>query len=293
MPTALIDGILTNYEVVGSGPPLLMFAPGGFNATLENWRSFSVYGRYKPLDHLPERYTCIVFDQRESGRSGGRVESLSWSRYAAHGKGLLDHLGIERAHVMGGCMGCSSVVALAVAHPETVRSMILFWPAGGPKYRLKNHDRFMRHRAYVREAGLEGVAAVARGHEQPFTQDARIGPWGTILRHDDAFVADYTRLDPQRYDLLVAGMAKALFDRDTVAGAEPEDLLRLDTPALIVPGEDASHAPSAARYLQECLSGSAYWDVPVAEQTERTVPPRLLDFLDSIAEEPASPAPRS
>jgi hypothetical protein len=76
-------------------------------------------------------------------------------------------------------------------------------------------------------------------------------------------------------------MVRLLFDRDTVPGPEPEDLMLLDVPALIVPGQDASHAPSAARYLQECLPASEYWDVPVVEQTEETVPPRLLEFLAS------------
>ena len=37
MPTAVIDGLTTRYEVKGSGPPLLMYAPGGFNATVEAW----------------------------------------------------------------------------------------------------------------------------------------------------------------------------------------------------------------------------------------------------------------
>ena len=75
-------------------------------------------------------------------------------------------------------------------------------------------------------------------------------------------------------------MARTLFDRDTAPGAEPEDLLRLDIPALIVPGRDAAHATSAARYLEECLPRSDYWDVPVADQTEATVPARVLAFLD-------------
>ena len=48
-------------------------------------------------------------------------------------------------------------------------------------------------------------------------------------------------------------MDAALFDRDTSPGAEPEDLLRLDIPAFIVPGHDESHATSAARYFEECL----------------------------------------
>jgi pimeloyl-ACP methyl ester carboxylesterase len=79
---------------------------------------------------------------------------------------------------------------------------------------------------------------------------------------------------------MVVGMARSLFDRDTAPGAEPEDLLRLDVPALIVPGRDAAHATSAARYLEECLPRAQYWDVPVAEQTEATVPARVLEFLD-------------
>jgi hypothetical protein len=68
-------------------------------------------------------------------------------------------------------------------------------------------------------------------------------------------------------------MVRGLFDRDTAPGAEPEDLLRLDVPALIVPGKDESHATSAARYLEECLPNATYWDVAVVDQTAQTAPP--------------------
>ena len=37
VPTANIDYITRNYEVVGTGQPRLMFAPGGFDASLEQW----------------------------------------------------------------------------------------------------------------------------------------------------------------------------------------------------------------------------------------------------------------
>ena len=81
-----------------------------------------------------------------------------------------------------------------------------------------------------------------------------------------------------------AVQARNLFDRDTAPGAEPEDLLRLDIPALIVPGRDAAHATSAARYLEECLPRAPYWDIPVAEQTEANVPPQVLAFLDEATQ---------
>jgi pimeloyl-ACP methyl ester carboxylesterase len=282
VPTAVIDGITTRYEVAGSGPPLLMFSPGGFDSTLESWTSVGIYRRLRLLDHLTEKYTCITFDRRESGLSGGRVERIAWSDYVAQGKGLLDHLEIERAHLMGGCVGCSTVAAFGVAHPEMVSSMVLFSPAGGVKYRMKQHARFDRHRAYVEEHGLEQVVALAMSHDKGFTQDPRVGPWVTLIRTDRSFADSYRQLEVDRYLVLAGGMARLLFDRDTVPGPEPEDLLQLDIPALIVPGQDDSHATSAARYLEECLLHAEYWDVPVSQQTEDTAPARVLQFLDRV-----------
>jgi hypothetical protein len=50
-----------------------------------------------------------------------------------------------------------------------------------------------------------------------------------------------------------------------------------------VPGQDASHATSAARYLEECLPRGEYWDMPVSGQTAHTAPARVLEFLGSAA----------
>ena len=149
MPTAVIDGIATHYEVTGDGPPLLMFSPGGFNATLANWTSFSIYARLGLVDQLARRYTCVMFDRRESGASGGRVERVTWADYAAQGKGLLDHLGIARAQLMGGCVGCSAVAVFAATWPEAAASMVLYSPAGGARYRIAQHARFARHLSFV------------------------------------------------------------------------------------------------------------------------------------------------
>ena len=118
MANAIIDGIATRYEVLGSGPPLLMYSPGGFDATIEKWSQQGVYAKVKPLDHLPKHYTCIVFDRRECGLSGGRVERVTWADYVAQGGGLLDHLKIDKAHLMGGCMGCCPVAGVRRRAPR-------------------------------------------------------------------------------------------------------------------------------------------------------------------------------
>jgi pimeloyl-ACP methyl ester carboxylesterase len=280
--TQVLDGILTRYEVTGTGPPLLMFSPGGFNAALENWRTHGLYRRTGMLDQLQERFTCITFDKRESGQSGGRVERIGWADYVRQGIALADHLGHDRVHVMGGCVGCSIAAGVAVADPSRVSAMVLFSPAGGVRYRMKQHARFASHQAFVDADGLAGVIALSEQSDAGFSDDGRVGPWVSVLRSDPTFAKHYRELDPDWYQRAVSGMARLLFDRDTVPGVEPEDLLALDVPTLIVPGDDSSHAPSAARYLQECLPSAQYWDVPVAAQTAETAPARVIDFLDSV-----------
>jgi pimeloyl-ACP methyl ester carboxylesterase len=281
MPTTVIDGITTRYEVVGFGPPVLMFSPGGFDATVEKWTTQGIYARIRPVEHLSTQYTCIVFDRRESGESDGRVEHITWAHYVAQGKGLLEHLGIQRAHIMGACMGCPPAVAFGVAHPEATTSLVLYWPVGGALYRINSHLRFAEHLAYVQERGLEGVVSLVTAEGKTFNQDPRGGPWASVIGRDRAFAKAYARQDVEHYKLLVAATRQTLFDRDTAPGAEPEDLLRLDIPALVVPGRDKSHATSAARYLEECLPRAEYWDVAVADQTEKTAPARLLEFLNN------------
>lgn len=282
MPTVAIDGIATRYEVVGSGPPILMFSPGGFDATIEKWSTLGVYARIQPIAALSSHYSCILFDRRECGLSGGRVETITWAHYVAQAKGLLDHLGIGRAHLMGGCMGCSPVIAFAAAYPRSVLGMILYWPVGGAKYRIKGQQRFAEHLGFVWEHGLAKVASLVAKEGKAFGADPRGGPWASVLKHDGDFARAYAKLDPVDYHQVVTDMCRNLLDRDTAPGAEPEELLRLEIPALVVPGHDESHATSAARYLEECLPASEYWDVPVAGQTAQAAPARLLQFLDSV-----------
>lgn len=279
MPTIEINGCRTRYETVGRGPALLMFSPGGFDSSLENWTSFGRYRNLGLIDALSPHYTCVVFDRRESGRSSGRLERLTWEKYVTQAVGLLDHLGIGRAHAMG--------AASAARVPRRSRSRT---PAGWPPwcssprphgytYRAAQQRRFRHHIGFVLEHGLQAVVDLARGSTAGFSKDPRVGPWAATLRSDDAFAAAYAATDLDRYLTIVSGTCRVLFDRDTVPGVEPEDLSVLEVPTLIVPGEDASHTRSAARYLQECLAVNEYWDVPVAEQTPQACAERVLDFL--------------
>ena len=284
MPFATIDGLDTHYQDLGQGPALLMYSPGGFDAQISKWSDLGVYKRIKLLDHLPKHFRCIVFDRRENGLSQGRVERITWQSYVRKGVGLLDHLGIDRAHVMGGCMGCSPVAAFGVAHPNRTRSMVHFWPVGGPSYRISSHQRFARHLAFVEENGLQAVVDLVRSHDKNFSADPRGGPWGQPIRNSQDFATAYADQDKARYLLTVTAMYRGLMDRDTAPGAEPEDLMTLNIPSLIVPGADGFHSTSAARYMQECLAGSEYWDITPDDLTEENAPARITAFLKALGD---------
>jgi pimeloyl-ACP methyl ester carboxylesterase len=89
MPTVTIDHLEVSYVTRGSGPALLMLAPGGFDATMEKWATAGVWKGMQPLDTLTRDFTMVAYDRRESGRSGGRVERLSWLLFAEQARALL------------------------------------------------------------------------------------------------------------------------------------------------------------------------------------------------------------
>jgi pimeloyl-ACP methyl ester carboxylesterase len=159
--------------------------------------------------------------------------------------------------------------------------MILWWPVGGAKYRIKAHQRFADHLSFVQQSGLQRVVEHVLKEGKAFNADPKAGPWASPIRTDPRFAAWFAKRDPKKYEVIVDGMRYALFDRDTSPGADPEDLFKLDIPALIIPGRDESHATSAARYLEECLPKSRYWDALPEAQTRESAVPRLLQFLEA------------
>ena len=83
-----------------------------------------------------------------------------------------------------------------------------------------------------------------------------------MIKRDRAFRGEPTRKqDVDAYKLIVVGMMRNLFDRDTAPGAEPEDMLQLDIPALVVPGQ---------RRLARHVSGALSRRVPARDPNTGT-----------------------
>jgi hypothetical protein len=92
------------------------------------------------------------------------------------------------------------------------------------------------------------------------------------------FAEAFGQQDPERYLGIVAASGRTLFDRDTPPGAEPEEIMAMKVPAVIIPGDDPSHASSGANYLRELLPQAEFWPVMPPEQTPDRVRERILEF---------------
>ena len=106
-----------SYERSGWGPPLLLIM--GMSGTFAHWHeSF--------LAQLRESFEVILYDHRGVGESGPLGEEpLTIARMAQDAAGLLAALQIDSAHVLGISMGGMVAQELALAHPESIRTLAL------------------------------------------------------------------------------------------------------------------------------------------------------------------------
>jgi pimeloyl-ACP methyl ester carboxylesterase len=280
VPFATINGIRIHYVIQGSGQPLLMFAPGGFRSVISRWTAQGGKREWKEMDGLAalsRHFTCIAYDRRESGLSGGRVEPLTWDLYVQEAKGLLDLAGASEAHVLGSCMGAALALAFAVRHPGACKSLLLHWPVGGYRWMMKGHTFFARHLDFVRANGLDAVVARAREGEN-FWLDPEIGPWGSPAALYPEFASELVRQDLKAYFEIAERSRDALFNDTMPSGASGAELMRIGTPALILPGNDSSHAYSASVALKELMPNAELWDVMADRQNGRNTLEEILRF---------------
>ena len=281
MPTATIDGLKVNYLVQGSGPHLLMLAPGGFDSTIEKWTAGGVWREMDALNALSRHFTVIAYDRREAGSSGGRVEVLSWQTFADQAHALLDHLGVGRAWLVGGCMGVSVALAFAVSYPQRAAGLLLHWPVGGYLWMQKARGFFDRHMAFASEHGLEGVVQRAQATTN-FWKDPEAGPWASPLRTDAAFAQQYVQQALPDYLGIVRASRDALYPDTMPSGATGDELMAIETSALIMAGADASHATSAAWALKELMPRAELWDVRPPHQNGANVLERIIAFKAAV-----------
>lgn len=122
-----VGDITVAYKEAGSGEPLILIM--GSAGTMDMWDTSMV-------NQLAQHYRVIVFDNRGMGHSTSSDKEYSIRLFANDTAGLLDALGIRKAHVMGWSMGTFVAQELTLGYPEKVDHLILYAATPGGKEAL-------------------------------------------------------------------------------------------------------------------------------------------------------------
>ena len=122
MPKVRVDDIQIYYEVKGEGFPLVMIM--GLGGNLEGWDPRLVEG-------LSKKFKLVMFDNRGAGRTDISDKEYTTRLFADDTAGLMNTLGISKAHILGISMGGMIAQELVLNYPEKVAKLVLWSTCSG------------------------------------------------------------------------------------------------------------------------------------------------------------------
>ena len=237
---------LDRQPASGQGDPVLMIH-GFASSHYVNWVS---PGWFKTLNDAG--YRAIAFDHRGHGSSSKSYDEADYTpaKMASDAAALLDHLGIERAHVMGYSMGARIAAFLALSDPHKVATLVFGGLGIGMIDGVGDWDPIA--------AALLADDPAATSH-----------PRGRSFR---AF-ADQTRSDRRALAACLRGSRRLMTNEEAAA---------IKVPLLIAVGT-TDEISGSAQELQKVIAGSEVLDIPNRDHMravgDRVYKEGVLDFL--------------
>ncbi len=261
----LASGIELEYDTFGDpGDPALLLVMG-FTAQMIAWQEefcqmLASHGRY-----------VIRFDNRDCGLStkfdgvgvdseavmaaaltGGDMPEVPYtlSDMAADAIGLLDHLGIARAHVAGASMGGMIVQTLAIEHPDRLLSVTSIMSTVGDS----------DYGGSTPEAMAVLLAPPPEGRDAVVANAVNYGVWSSKRYFDAELTQAYAGIAYDRgyYPEGAPRQLAAIF----ASGDRSDALTSVDVPTLVIHGlDDTLIAPSGGRRTAELVPGAHLLEV--------------------------------
>ncbi|MGV3650348.1 MAG: 3-oxoadipate enol-lactonase [Devosia sp.] len=260
MQFARINGVVLHHQLfgAGSGRPVLVFA-NSLGTDFRIWRDVIV--------RLAGEYTILTYDKRGHGLSDLGNPPYTMDQHVDDLSGLIDHLGLGPAIIVGLSVGGMIAQGLVERRPDLVRGLVLCDTAH------KIGDAALwngRIDAVMGEGGIAGIA------------DAILARWFTAR-----YRAEETEAMAGWRNMLIrqpvegyAGTCAALRDADYT-----DFVKTIAVPALCVVGdEDGSTPPDLVLALARLIPGARYEVIPGAGHIPPVEQPALLaDMIRALA----------
>jgi pimeloyl-ACP methyl ester carboxylesterase len=249
MPFAPVNGAELHYEITGDGFPVIFSHEFGGDA-----RSWQPQVRY-----FSRLYRCVTYNHRGFPPSSvpGRLEDYSQDILVDDLEALMDHLRIERAHIVGLSMGGNVALNLALRRPGRCQSIVVAGCGGGSTER----ERFEKDVAAVVELlTAQGIDAFADRYAAGATRQP------------------YRRKDPQGWQEFRSALSRhsALGSALTIQGVQrnrptifalKERLNRLEVPTLVLIGDEDEPCVDPAVFLKREIPTAGLVVIPQSGHT--------------------------
>ena len=244
-------------------------------------------------------FFVVRYDNRDVGRStilssapvpslgqilrrDKRAASYTLAEMAADGVGLLDHLGIDRAHLVGVSMGGMIAQTIAARRPERVLSLVSIMSSTGSRWRgqpaLRVFPKFLRPMPPDRQGYVDQAAELF----------AAIGSPG--FDRDEPALRDLLgRMYDRGHSADSSGRQLAAI---IASGDRTAELRRITAPTLVIHGTaDRLVAPSGGRATARAIPGARLLKIEgMGHDLPRGAWPQILDGIVETAARAAAPA---
>ena len=249
MSSARINGIDLHYQSYGEGEAIV-FAHGAGGNLLSWWQQIPFFS---------QRYRCVTFDHRGFGHSYDEPDGPGANSYVDDLRGLLDHLGIESAHLVAQSMGGRTMLGFAVAYPHRVKSLVMADTVGG----MNVPEVLEQQRIWAEKQANNPAASGDIGHRAVSPLFVQRSPNLANL------YLQVSRTNPPRHTP-PGGMA---------AGPSAEQLANLKVPTLFFVGEDDQISPpQVIEAGVRAIPGARLLRVPEAGHSVYFEKPDIFNF---------------
>ena len=268
MPEAHIDGVSFYYETHGDGLPLVLS-----HEFAGDYRSWEPQVRF-----FSRRYRVITYNARGYPPSDVPVslDAYSQERAVEDLRGLLDHLGIETAHIGGLSMGGNVALNFGLAYPEKAISLVVAGMGTGSDEPESFRRRANEFADRLDAGGMEAMSDYTRG-------PARV----QLLRKDPKgwreFAGQFAEHSATGSALTLRGVQGG---RPPIYDLEPR-LRALRVPTLIIFGDEDDPCIQPGIFVKGCIPRSGLAILPQSGHAINLEEPDLfnrtvLDFLTAV-----------
>lgn len=275
MPKAKINDVKINYEVRGEGKPLILII--GLGGPKLGW--------LLQIPMLQESYKVVSFDNRGIGKSSKPAGPYTTEMMAEDTVGLMNHLGIERAHIYGVSMGGMIAQELAINYPDRIEKLVLGCTLARVKEINEEHSDTSKQKVDEEDLTRTNFREILDSGEldfgdligflAPLTYNYRL--FNFFMRFSKIFGKIPQRLFPVEGFL---GQLEAVQSHNTM-----DRLQEIRAPTLVIAGDaDNLVPPICSDIIAERISGSKLVKIEggshayFIEKARESVEP-VLDFL--------------